>query len=559
MVAGPGAATSQPDLQRPRPEHLLGERHLPVGLGLGPVPRPRLRPSRRDAAARPRRFRSTRHDPLERFRNDLGSIDFARTPAAPGTGIDLAAPAGQHGLQLHRRLRRLRRRRDARSTGCARARSTATSPTTARPCCCPAATCRGPTPAATRPPRRRWTHRRLAGDAGERRRRRRRAREREHRAHRDPHAVRPRAQPDRRRAARQPVGRRTGSRSPAASSARRSSTSPTTSSCPTLGVAPARRTAATTRASTPALSNEFATVGYRAHSMIHGEFEPTVAPGDVRQRRSSRPSERRASWSSSTARTVDARDPARRRVRQPRPAGADRPRPDARGPRRRARVQATTSRSTTRCAASCSRCRSPASPTPPSAGRPTINPSCFSGVVGPRRDRHPARPRPRHAVLQPAAARVRAAPKDVVHGDHRRVDRAVPARPADRSTAGPDRRSRHPRLRRARRRRRQPRPARHPTSAGDGGRRAVRRTTLAARLKAIYGSVDKARRVRRDGLRAARPRHRVRGAAAGDVEEAVRGAARRRPVLLPQRPAARRDPARTTGSTTATRSPRSSR
>ena len=26
-------------------------------------------------------------DPLERFRNDLGAIDFSRTPAAPGTGV----------------------------------------------------------------------------------------------------------------------------------------------------------------------------------------------------------------------------------------------------------------------------------------------------------------------------------------------------------------------------------------------------------------------------------------------------------------------------------------
>lgn len=29
----------------------------------------------------------------------------------------------------------------------------------------------------------------------------------------------------------------------------------------------------------PAISNEFATVGFRAHSMVHGEFEPTVPPG----------------------------------------------------------------------------------------------------------------------------------------------------------------------------------------------------------------------------------------------------------------------------------------
>src|SRR5262249_50026122 len=29
----------------------------------------------------------------------------------------------------------------------------------------------------------------------------------------------------------------------------------------------------------PGITNEFATVGYRAHSMIHGEFEPTVPAG----------------------------------------------------------------------------------------------------------------------------------------------------------------------------------------------------------------------------------------------------------------------------------------
>ena len=29
----------------------------------------------------------------------------------------------------------------------------------------------------------------------------------------------------------------------------------------------------------PSLSNEFATVGFRAHSMVHGEFEPTVSGG----------------------------------------------------------------------------------------------------------------------------------------------------------------------------------------------------------------------------------------------------------------------------------------
>ena len=31
----------------------------------------------------------------------------------------------------------------------------------------------------------------------------------------------------------------------------------------------------------PSVANEFATVGFRAHSMVHGEFEPTVAGEQV--------------------------------------------------------------------------------------------------------------------------------------------------------------------------------------------------------------------------------------------------------------------------------------
>jgi hypothetical protein len=51
---------------------------------------------------------------------------------------------------------------------------------------------------------------------------------------------------------------------------------------PTMGVrlAPYRGYSASVN---PNLSNEFAVVGYRAHSMIHGEFEPTVAAGTFTQ------------------------------------------------------------------------------------------------------------------------------------------------------------------------------------------------------------------------------------------------------------------------------------
>jgi peroxidase len=70
----------------------------------------------------------------------------------------------------------------------------------------------------------------------------------------------------------------------------------------------------------------------------------------------------------------------------------------------------------------------------------------------------------------------------------------------------------------------------------------LRRTTLASRLKEIYGDVDKL-----DAfvgmVSAPRARHRVRGTAARHVEEAVRKRARRRPTLLPQRSGTARDPA----------------
>ena len=46
------AVRQQPDLQRPRPEPLLREQHLAVGMGVGPVPRPRHGTPRRDAGRR---------------------------------------------------------------------------------------------------------------------------------------------------------------------------------------------------------------------------------------------------------------------------------------------------------------------------------------------------------------------------------------------------------------------------------------------------------------------------------------------------------------------------
>ena len=81
------ALHQQPHLQRRRAERLLRERRVPVGVRLGPVPRPHLRPARRDAGRR------SQH-PVRRQRPARGvpqrlsaSIAFNRTPGAPGTGV----------------------------------------------------------------------------------------------------------------------------------------------------------------------------------------------------------------------------------------------------------------------------------------------------------------------------------------------------------------------------------------------------------------------------------------------------------------------------------------
>ncbi len=65
-----------------------------MGLGLGAVHRPRRRKTRRGRGeGAPIGFNSA--DPLESFRNDLGSIAFHRTPAAPGTGTSRTSPRQQ--------------------------------------------------------------------------------------------------------------------------------------------------------------------------------------------------------------------------------------------------------------------------------------------------------------------------------------------------------------------------------------------------------------------------------------------------------------------------------
>ena len=536
-VAGPTPRyVSQPHLQRHQPERVLRARGHPVGhsswgqfldhtfglrAGAGGDHAPNIP------------FNAT--DPLESFTNDLGVIPFTRSAAAPGTGSAQRAPADQHRQRLHRRLRGLRRHRRPAGLAARRLRSTATRPTTAPRCCCPDGL-----PAARGRPRQRG-HRAghgrrrpaagatpnkavVAGDV----------RANENIALTATHTLF--AREHNRIVAALPTSLSQEDKFQIARRDRRSpssSTSPTTSSCPAMGVTPARRTAATTPTVNATLSNEFATVGYRAHSQIHGEFESTPTPAATRRRRSTR-SRRRASRSTDGRRRDRARRPAERGVLQPRPAR--RRSSSARCCRASAASREYNNDekidnqlrsvlfqvpvlAATRTAWTARRCRSASTASSTSArstsqrgrdhGMPRYNQlrkayglpakTSFTAITGESTDAFPADPLlTRQRDQRPEQPRL-----------HRRCSTST-ATPIDRSRAT------------------------RPTPTGRG----VRRTTLAARLKAIYGTRRQPGRVHRHGRRAARARLRVRRAAAGHLEAAVRGAARRRPVLLRQRPAA---------------------
>ena len=79
----------------------------------------------------------------------------------------------------------------------------------------------------------------------------------------------------------------------------------------------------------PSLSNEFATVGFRAHSMVHGEFEVDFEPGDYSDATLAS-LEQQGVEVEQTADEHVLVDPAQRRVREPEPRQADRARPGAR-------------------------------------------------------------------------------------------------------------------------------------------------------------------------------------------------------------------------------------
>ena len=288
--------------------------------------------------------------------------------------------------------------------------------------------------------------------------------------------------------------------------------------------------------------------------MIHGEFEPTVAGGHVHsaaQLDAFAGAGHRRSRTTATARSrscipldVAFGNPdllersASARCSQS--LGAERAVPE-----RRADRQLAAQRPLPGAEARDAR--------PERLRAPVDQPGLLHGRRRSRRDRRRARPRPRHADLQRAAPRVRAA------AEARRSRTITGERPtaSRRSADRPGHAIDDPNildfveLRDARRQRARAREPGGQEEAVTG----VRRTTLAARLKAIYGNVDKLDAFVGMVSEQHVAGHRVRRAPARDLEEAVRGAARRRPLLLPQRSRPPADPAAASGSTTATRSP----
>ena len=236
-----------------------------------------------------------------------------------------------------------------------------------------------------------------------------------------------------------------------------------------------------------AITNEFATVGYRAHSMVHGEFEPTVPAGTYSASPARRPSARAGIDDRGQRRRDDhARRSARGHLRQPGPGRADRARPALESLGERAVQERRADR---RLAAQrrSSRSRSPASRPEPSAATPAVNPDCFSDVADLGADdieRGRDHGMPTYNDLRRAYGLAR---PELVHRDHRRDD-ASPALP--KIDARPDQRPEHPRLHLAERRRRQAGPrerraAGHPVEGPPLDDRRAPQGDLR------YGNVDK--------------------------------------------------------------------
>ncbi len=286
------------------------------------------------------------------------------------------------------------------------------------------------------------------------------------------------------------------------------------------------------------LTNEFAALGYRAHSMIHGEFEPA---GEV------------ADYTAQELESIESRGvaveivgdevefvvPLNVAFGNPNLMGEIGIGPIMRGLGAEAQYK-NDEQIDNQLRSVLFQVPKPGVPDPSVCLDGPPLPDCFSGMldlgsldIARGRDHGLPSYNDLRSLLRPAG-------EDLVHSDHRRGHGVLPARPENQEFAA-DRRSRHPRLRRAAGSERQRDPARH----RGGGQRCGRRRPPYHVGGAAEGDLRvgvQRRRVYRDAGRGARARHGVRRATARDLEARVREPARRRQVLLWQRSRAAADP-----------------
>ena len=517
------------------------------GLRERPARRRRPRPNIPFNAGRPAGGRS-RNRPRRHPVHPVGGRAGHRRARNPRQQINTVS-------SLHRRLRPSTATPTRGWTGCATGPSTATRPTTAPRCCCRAATCRAATargnaatapamddrrPAAAPTPNRAV----VAGDV----------RANENIApDRDPHAVRPRAQPDRRRCCRARCRRRTSSRSPGAIVIAEQQYI-------TYTRVPARDGRARCPRTRGYKPNVNATLSQRVrHRRATGRTARSTASS---RSRPTPTATRQATLDALEAQgvevAVDGDDvelaiPLNVAFFNPDLLEQVQLGPMLQGIGLRVAVQATTSRSTTSCAACCSRSRSRATRSASTARR------CRSasrgvvdlGAIDIERGRDHGMPtyNQLRAGLRAAARRPRS-PRSPAR-------RPTSSRPTRADPGQRDQRPQQPRLHAAarhRRRRDRPRPTRTPIEGTATATCAA--PPSAARLRAIYGNVNNI-----DAFIGMVAEPHVPGTEFGELQLAIwtrqfQRAARRRPVLLRQRPgpdAASATPtASTSGATSAT-------
>ena len=297
---------------------------------------------------------------------------------------------------------------------------------------------------------------------------------------------------------------------------------------PALGVGLSRYRGYNPRVN-PSLSNEFAVVGYRAHSMIHGEFEPTVPAGTFSDAQL-------AAFEASGVEVEEDGDDVTLGI----PLNLAFGNPDLLEKVGLGTLLASLGGESqykndeqidNALRSVLFQVPKPGSPDPAGCMLPAPVPDCFSGVVDLgaidiERGRDHGMPS-YNALRRAYGLSTKRSFTDITGEVHREVPVGSP------DLGELDRRSEHPRLRPASRCR---------------GQRACRRqrrgrgrdSPLDAR-RPPEGRVRERRsrgRVRRHGLGVPSAKDGARAPAARNLEEAVRSVAGRRPVLLPQRPRA---------------------